>query len=183
LTQAFSLDHVHKAGARFDFEKAKWFNHQYLLKVSDIELATGFKPILEQNGVNAPDEKIAKICGLVKERVNFITELWEQTSFFFVKPDNYDPEAIKKRWKPETPDLLKTILPVIENIKPFNAQNIHDILHQHIEQNQLNMGAVMVPIRLALVGATKGPDLPIIMELIGREQVVNRINTIIKKLS
>jgi glutamyl-tRNA synthetase len=180
LTHAFSLDHVHKAGARFDFEKAKWFNHQYLMKKSNIELALDFKPILADKGITVTDDKVAAICGIVKERVNFVKEIWDQTSFFFVAPDNYDPEALKKRWKPETSGILSEIIPIIESIKPFTDHNIHDVLHKYIEEKQLNMGSVMVSMRIALVGTTKGPDLPIIMEFLGKEEVIKRIGLIIE---
>jgi glutamyl-tRNA synthetase len=183
LTHAFELDHVHKAGARFDFEKAKWFNHQYLVKKSNIELASDFKPILTEKGITATDDKIATICGLIKDRVNFVKEIWEQASFFFVAPDSYDPEAVKKRWKPETSGILSAAIPVIESIKPFTAQNIHEILQKYVEENQLNMGGVMVPIRLAMVGATKGPDLQSIMELLGKDEVINRLKAILKTLA
>jgi glutamyl-tRNA synthetase len=182
LVEAFSLEHVHKAGARFDFEKAKWFNHQYLIKQSDTDLAKEFMPILKEKGITASDEKIALICGLVKDRVNFVKEIWEQASFFFTAPESFDAEAIKKRWKPETQDILKSILPIIETIEPFTAQNIHDVLHTHIEEKQMNMGAVMVPIRISLVGTTKGPDLPVIMGSVGKPEVLNRIQNAIDKI-
>jgi glutamyl-tRNA synthetase len=175
MINAFSLDHVHKAGARFDFEKAKWFNHQYIVKKSDEELALLFKPLLDGKGIKADLPKVSKICGLVKERVHFVKEIWDQAAFFFVAPERYDEEAIKKRWKPETPEILRNTLSIIKTIEPFQAQNIHDVLHKYLEENKLNMGAVMVPIRIALVGATKGPDLPVIMEMIGKDEVVNRI--------
>lgn len=175
LAQAFSLEHVHKSGARFDFEKAKWFNHQYLVKLSDSEIANVFKPILAEKGITASADKIATICGLVKDRVNFVKEIWDQASFFFVAPEGYDAEAIKKRWKPETAALLNGAKEVIQTIDPFTSQNIHEVLHGYIEKNQLNMGGVMVPIRIALVGTTKGPDLQVIMELLGKDEVIRRI--------
>jgi glutamyl-tRNA synthetase len=175
LAGSFSLEHVHKAGARFDFEKAKWFNHQYLVKQSNEEIAAAFKQTLTEKGIAAKMEQIAVICGLVKDRVNFVKEIWDQASFFFVAPENYDAEAIKKRWNPETIVLLTGVKEIIQTIEPFTAQHIHDVLHSHIENNKLNMGAVMVPIRIALVGTTKGPDLQVIMEIIGKDEVIHRI--------
>jgi glutamyl-tRNA synthetase len=182
LAEVFSLDHVHKAGARFDFEKAKWYNHQYIIKQTNSDLAKAFKPIITEKGISADDNKIETICGLVKDRINFVKEIWDHASFFFVAPESYDPEAVKKRWKSETPGILSSIIPVIQSIEPFTAQNIHDTLQSHIETNQLNMGAVMVPIRLTLVGATKGPDLQIIMELLGKNEVIDRMNHALKTI-
>jgi glutamyl-tRNA synthetase len=176
LAQAFSLEHVHKAGARFDFEKAKWFNHQYLVKQSDTEIAQAFMKVLAEKQISAKEETVSKICGLVKDRVNFVKEIWDQAFFFFEAPNTFDPEAVKKRWKPETSELIKSIIPVIEGIGNFTSQNIHDVLQKHIEENQLNMGGVMVPIRITLVGTTKGPDLQSIMEVLGKQEVISRIH-------
>ena len=182
MVQAFSLEHVHKAGARFDFEKAKWFNHQYISKKSDEELAVLFKPILDEKGINTDISRLSQVCGLVKERVHFIKEIWDQAAFFFVAPEDYDQDALKKRWKPDTPEILKDTLAIIKSIEPFYSENIHDILHKYVEDNKLNMGAVMVPIRIALVGATKGPDLPVIMEMIGKDEVIKRVEKALKDI-
>ncbi len=175
LAQAFSLDRCSKAGAKFDFEKATWFNHQYLQKQLDEDIAEMFKPILTEHGIKANNELVVRLCGLLKPRANFPKDLWEQGSFFFEAPKSYDPEVIKKRWKPEIPSVLHSIVAEIDNICDFTAPTINDVLHHYIESQQLNMGQVMNCLRLALVGASKGPDLPVIIEILGKDEVIGRI--------
>lgn len=182
LVEAFSIGHIHKAGAKFDFEKAKWFNHQYLVKLSDSELADMFLPLLNEKGINVEKPKIEKVCSLVKERVNFVKEMWDQASFFFVAPETYDQEVIKKRWKPEIPQILKEITQLFEGLGDFTATGIHDALHQLLESKQYNFGQVMNCLRLSMVGASKGPDLPVIMEFLGKKEVIFRIEKAVKTI-
>ncbi|HEX3008997.1 MAG TPA: glutamate--tRNA ligase, partial [Bacteroidales bacterium] len=182
LADAFSIDHIHKAGARFDFEKAKWFNHQYLVKLSDAQLAEMFIPILNEKGIAVEKTRVEKVCSLVKERVNFVKEMWDQSSFFFVAPDSYDPEVIKKRWKPEIPSILNEVTQLLNNLEDFSATAIHDTLHHFIESKQYNFGQVMNCLRLSLVGTSKGPDLPVIMEYIGKKEVIFRIEKAVKTI-
>ncbi len=182
LSEAFSIDHIHKAGARFDFEKAKWFNHQYLIKKTDKELAEIFLPFLLEKGVNADPSKVEFICSLVKERVNFVKEMWEQASFFFIAPDVYDAEVIKKRWKPEVPAILKEVSELLSTLEEFSAESIHNALHHFLESRQYNFGQIMNCLRLAMVGTSKGPDLPVIMEFLGKEEVISRISKAVNSI-
>jgi glutamyl-tRNA synthetase len=182
LVNAFSMEHIHKAGARFDFEKAKWFNHQYLKIKTDQELAVMFQSILQDKSISAEQYKVEKVCGLMKERVNFMNEMWEQASYFFVAPESYDADVIKKRWKPEIPGILIEITHLIERLENFNAPSIHEALHNFIEENQYNFGQVMNCLRLAMVGTSKGPDLPVIMESIGKKEVISRIEKAVKSI-
>lgn len=182
LVDAFSIEHIHKAGAKFDFEKAKWFNHQYLVKLSDAELADMFIPILKQRGIETEKARVEKVCSLVKERVNFVKEMWDQASFFFVAPEVYDPEVIKKRWKPEIPIILKEVTLLFEGLSDFTATSIHDALHHLLESKQYNFGQVMNCLRLSMVGTSKGPDLPVIMEFLGKKEVIFRIEKAVKTI-
>lgn len=183
LAEAFSIEHIHKAGARFDFEKAKWFNHQYLITQPDSKLAEMFDVVLKEKGITADKVRIEKVCSLVKERVNFVKEMWDQASFFFAAPDGYDPEVIKKRWKPEIPAILLEIASLLNQLEDFSATTIHDALHHFIEGHQYNFGQVMNCLRLAMVGASKGPDLPVIMEFTGKKEVIFRIEKVVKTIS
>lgn len=183
LVGAFSIEHIHKAGARFDFEKAKWFNHQYLVTKTDSFIAELFMPFLQEKGINADKSGVEKVCSLVKERVNFVHEIWDQASFFFVAPNNYDAEVIKKRWKPDIPAILKEVINLLNGMDNFTAQTIHDLLHHFLESHQYNFGQVMNCLRLAMVGTSKGPDLPVIMEYLGKQEVIYRIEKAIKTIS
>jgi glutamyl-tRNA synthetase len=175
LIHAFSLEHVHKAGAKFDFEKAKWFNHQYLKAKTDIELAHLFIPLLKEKGFTPDITYVAQICALLKERVNFVSEMWGQGAFFFEAPTTYDAEVIKKRWKPEIAQLLLGVAQILQNVPAYNANAIKDAIHHFVEEKQANMGAVMNCLRLSLVGGSFGPDLPLICEMLGVNEVVARI--------
>ncbi len=175
LVQAFSIEHVHKAGARFDFEKAKWFNHQYLLSRSNEELATSFEIILKVKGISVTHDHVVKVVALVKERVNFVNEMWQQASFFFVAPQNYDAEVVKKRWKDDVPSLIAKVCNLLKTLDPFTAETFKQTIHDFVEAKQANMGSVMNSLRLSLVGGSFGPDLPLIAELLGKDEVVQRI--------
>ncbi|MDT8392833.1 MAG: glutamate--tRNA ligase [Bacteroidales bacterium] len=187
LIAQFSLDRVGRSGARFDPEKAKWFNHYFLQKKGDDELALLFTPIVKEN-ISDPvswmldPEYLSRIIGLVKERVNFIHELWDQAWFFFKAPDEYDEKTVKKRWKENTGALLAEVLDVIKDVGTFTRNEIHDAVAAYLEEKQTGMGQVMIGMRLCIVGSGTGPDLFTIMELIGREETVMRIGKGVEKL-
>jgi glutamyl-tRNA synthetase len=175
LADHFSIEHVHKAGAKFDFEKAKWFNHQYLVSRDNEELAYEFEKILVSKGVTADFDYVVKVVSLVKERVNFIHEMWQQSSFLFVAPGSYDAEVVKKRWKDNVPALISEVKGLIRKIEPFTADTFKDTIHHFVEEKQANMGSIMNTLRLSLVGGSFGPDLPVIAEMLGKDEVVARI--------
>ncbi len=174
LVEKFDLNRVHKAGAKFDPEKNKWFNHQYLQKQSDEELAKIFSSILNEKGVSVENNKLIKIVSSIKERANFVSDFWELADYFFEAPTSYDEKAAKN-WKEETPALMKKVIAVLESIEDFTSLNIETILKDWMTTNEIGMGKVMQPLRLSLVGALKGPHLFDIIELIGKEEAVKRI--------
>ncbi len=175
LAEHFSIEHVHKAGAKFDFEKAKWFNHQYLIRRNNEELAYEFEKILQSKGITVNFEYLVTVVALVKERVNFVQEMWQQASFFFIAPESYDAEVVKKRWKDNIPSLIADVKGVIRKIEPFTAESFKDSVHHFVEEKQANMGSIMNTLRLSLVGGSFGPDLPVIAEMLGKEEVISRI--------
>ena len=180
LIEAFSLERVHKAGARFDPEKARWFNHQYLVSADVKEIAAAFAEIVTKKGYETDMEKLVDICALVRERAHFVHEIWDQASFFFERPESYDEKVVKKKWKDDTPELLEKITGLLNNIEPFDAENLSSSVKAFLEKEGTGFGNVMIPVRLALVGESKGPDLFSLMELLGREECIGRIRTAIE---
>jgi len=181
LAQSFDLNRVHKAGAKFDPEKNKWFNHQYLITKSDEELATLFAETLSAKGISVDHAKLVRIISLIKERAHFVSEFWELSDYFFVAPTLYDEKA-SKNWKEETPALMSDLFQVLEEIEDFTSANIETLVKDWMTQNEIGMGKVMQPLRLSLVGALKGPHLFDIMELIGKEETILRIKRAIANL-
>ncbi len=182
LVNIFSLDRISKSGAKFDVEKAKWFNHQYMMQKSPKEIATLYMPILSEKGFDKVSTEYAEqICALTKERINFVSELWDQTSFFFQAPASYDEQVVKKRWKEGTSSHLQDIVKIIVE-KPFDKQILHDDVKAYIEEHQLNIGQIMNCLRLSLVGESKGPDLFEIIMLLGKEETLIRIERAIEVL-
>ena len=175
LENAFDLSRVHKAGAKFDPEKNKWFNHQYLIKKDDADLAKAFAPIVAEKGIDSYGmTNLEKIVSLIKERANFVSEFWELSDYFFVAPTSYDEKA-SKNWKEETPTLMQELISVLSEITDFTSVNIETIVKDWMTKNEIGMGKVMQPFRLSLVGALKGPHLFDIVELIGKEETIKRI--------
>lgn len=181
LAQVFDLNRVHKAGAKFDPEKNKWFNHQYLIKQNDDDLAKAFSPIVYEKGIDVDYTTLVKIVASIKERANFVSDFWELSDFFFVAPSSYDEKA-SKNWKEETPGLMMELIAILNGIEDFTSVNIETIVKEWMTQNEIGMGKVMQPFRLSLVGALKGPHLFDIVELIGKEETVKRLEKAIEKL-
>jgi glutamyl/glutaminyl-tRNA synthetase len=174
LENTFDLSRVHKAGAKFDPEKNKWFNHQYLVKQNDSDLAKTFALIVAEKGFTISETVLTKIVTLIKERAHFVSEFWDLSDFFFVTPTSYDEKA-KKNWKTETPALMQELISVLGEITDFTSLNIETIVKDWMTNNEIGMGKVMQPFRLSLVGELKGPHLFDIVELIGKEETINRI--------
>ena len=175
LIQAFSLERVGKSGSKFDPEKTKWFNHQYLLHKSNEEIAVIFAPIVKDNGFDVPFELIIKITSLVKERATFVNDLWGHSSYFFEAPKSYDAEVIKKRWKPEIPQALTEIAELLKASTDFSAPVLEELVKTYIGEKQINAGAVFNCIRLSLVGGSFGAHIFDIAEIIGKEETLARI--------
>jgi glutamyl-tRNA synthetase len=175
LIQQFDLSRVVKSGSRFNPEKAKWFNNHYFQQKTEKELAELFTPILKGKGISADDEKVERVVAEVKERCEFVSDLWNQSYFFFVRPDVYDEKTIKKRWKEDTPEKLSTISCVFKNIDNWEADTIKEKFSAFMNEKEWGFGAVMNPLRLCLVGGNMGPDLFIICEILGKEETISRI--------
>lgn len=178
LIDQFSFEHCSKKGARFDYEKGKWFNHEYISRMDDESLARLFRPILEKNVDNAADfgdDYVTRAVGLVKTRVNFVGELMEQTRFFFVAPTTYNEKDIKKRWKEDTPRIMGELIEVLEGIDDMTSANAEAIVLGWIKEHEYHMGNVMNAFRLTVVGECKGPHMFDITELIGKQETIARI--------
>ncbi len=182
LIDLFSLERVSKSGARFDFEKAKWFNHEYLINKTDEEAAELFLPVLKEKGVSCDLVKAAHIVSLVKSRVNFVKELWDQCSFFFIAPTSYDEKSVKKRWKAESPAQMTELSEVLKGISGFSAENTEKTVMSWIESKGYNLGGVMNAFRIAVVGEAKGPHMFDITEIIGKDETISRLEKAVNKL-
>ena len=176
LIEAFSIDRVGKSGSRFDPEKAKWFNHQYLQKRSNTLLAIEFREFLRARGFHVDIIELEILVELVKERVSFVKDIWDQTDFFFKAPDTYDQEVIKKRWRDDSAKQLMELRSVLEEIDDFSATSTEHVVKAWIDKNGYNTGAIMNAFRLVIVGALRGPHMFDIISWIGKEETVKRID-------
>ncbi len=182
LVEEFSLERVSKSGARFDPEKAKWYNHKHLQLKDNELLVSDFKALLSEKNIEVNDKLISEIIPLIKERANFIADFWENSHFFFIAPKQYDEKAVKKHWKPEIPELLNQVKEIINNSSNFTRDNLHDEVIKYIEKNEISVGKIMNALRLCIVGSPSGPDLFKIIELIGKKETINRIEIAIKTI-
>ncbi|WP_179317167.1 glutamate--tRNA ligase [Winogradskyella undariae] len=182
LVSDFELEKVHKAGARFDPDKTKWFNHHYMQQQLDLHLAEQFKtmqPELAEMDVNY----IALAVGLIKERATFVSDFWNLSHFFFTTPTSFDEKASKKALKEGTEDVLNKVIELVNNTEDFTVENLQTKIKGWITDNEIGFGKVMMPLRLALVGALQGPDVFDIMYMIGKAETVKRIENLIKSIS
>lgn len=177
LIDKFSFDHCSKSGAKFDFKKGLWFNHEYLGVMDDHELARLFMPVLEAKGITGFDEDyVARAVGMVKGRVELVPELWDQADFFFTAPTEYAPKDVKKRWSAEMPGIMEELIGVLEGIEDMSSANAEKIVLDWIASKGYHLGNVMNAFRLAVVGACRGPHMFDITELMPREEVIARIH-------
>ena len=182
MVRLFNLSHCSKSGAKFDYEKGKWFNHQYLIKKDNKELAVLFMSELEEHGIKANPAYVEKVVGLVKERVTFVKELWNQSSFFFVAPEQYDEKVVKKRWKPDSASQLTELTDILRNCEPFDVEGTEETVKAWIESKGYHLGNIMNAVRLALVGESKGPHIFAITEALGKEETINRIQRAVESI-
>ena len=185
LISRFSLDHCSKSGAKFAFEKGKWFNHEYLQKIPDEELAGLFKPVLSAHGVNPADfsdEYIAKSVGLVKSRINFVNDLWDNAKFFFVAPTEYEAKSVKKRWSAEMPAIMTALAALLEAQPDFSGSVIEPVVMQWIADNGYHLGNVMNAFRLTVVGECKGPHMFDITDVLGKAETLSRIRKGVERI-
>ena len=185
LIRLFDLGRCSKAGAKFDYKKGIWFNHEYILQKSDAELAELFKPVLTQQGVDVAkynDAYLTTVVSLVKGRVNFVKELWEQARFFFEAPTTYAEKDVKKRWKEDTPAILTELIAILQGMDNFESKPSEEVVIGWITEKGYHMGNVMNAFRLAVVGECKGPHMFDITELLGKEETIARIEKAIKNI-
>jgi len=178
LIAKFDLKHCSKSGARFDYEKGRWFNHEYLQLKSDEDLAELFVPVLDEHGIDAasyPKEYIAKAVGLVKGRIYFVRDLWDHARFFFTEPVEYSAKDVKKRWSEDMPRIMGELIEVLNGIDDFSSKNAETIVLDWIASKGYHLGNVMNAFRLTVVGECKGPHMFDITELLGKEETVRRI--------
>ena len=182
LIAKFDLSKCSKAGARFDYKKMVWFNHEYILRKSDREIAEIFMPVVESHGVNTTIEHLEKIVSLMKGRVNFVHELWDACSFYFVAPTEYDEKTVKKRWKEDSAAKMTELADLLESLDDFSIENQDAKVHEWIEARGYGMGEIMNAFRLALVGEGKGPQMFDISGLIGKEETLARLRRAVNVL-
>jgi glutamyl-tRNA synthetase len=175
LADAFSLERVGKSGARFDPEKAKWYNQQYLKAKSDDDLAALFIPVLQQKGKSISPGFVKKVAGMVKERLVFPHEFWDQAFYFFEGPTAYDVKMVKKVWKEDTPQIISAVKELLRGTIDFSSAGLENLIKQYIEKHNLGFGRVAAPLRLLIVGSGMGPHLFDILEMIGKEETIRRI--------
>ncbi|MDE6485036.1 MAG: glutamate--tRNA ligase [Duncaniella sp.] len=178
LIEKFSFDHCSRSGAKFAFDKGRWFNHEYLQKMDDAELAELFIPVLKDHGVDTDKfskEYITRVVSLVKNRINFVADLWDQARFFFVAPTGYSEKDIKKRWKEDTPEIMAELIEQLKALPSFEASEAEPVILAWVADKGYHLGNVMNAFRLTLVGECKGPHIFDITELIGRDETIARI--------
>jgi glutamyl-tRNA synthetase len=182
LVKIFDISRCSKAGAKFDYQKGIWFNHEYILRKSDEEIARLFAPIVANNGVDESMERITKVVSMMKDRVNFVKELWPLCSFFFIAPMEYDEKTVKKRWKENSAAVMTELATVIEGIDDFSVENQEAVAMAWIEAKGYKLGDVMNAFRLALVGIGKGPGMFDISAFLGKDETLKRLRRAIEVL-
>ena len=182
LAELFDITKCSKAGARFDYQKGIWFNHEYILAKSAAEIAEIFAPIVAENGVDESMERITKVVEMMKDRVNFVKELWPLCKFFFVAPTEYDEKTRKKRWKEDSAQQLTELMQVLKGIDDFSVEGQEGIVHQWIEQKGYKLGNIMNAWRLTLVGEGKGPGMFDISAFLGKQETLGRMKRAIEVL-
>ena len=184
LIAKFSFAHCSKSGAKFDYQKGIWFNHEYLIKMDNMDLAQLFMPVLAEQGYTDVNiDYVAKAVGMVKGRINFVRDLWEQGDFFFKAPETYAEKDVKKRWNEDTPHLMEELISVIENIDDMTSANAEKIVMDWIASKEYHLGAVMNAFRLAVVGACRGPHMFDITELMPKSEVIARVRRAIDTIN
>lgn len=182
LVQAFDIHKCSKAGARFDYQKGIWFNHEYMLKKSNEEVANLFAPIVANNGVDETMERITQVVAMMKDRVNFVKELWPLCSFFFIAPTEYDEKTVKKRWKADSAKVMSELADVLEGIDDFSVEGQEQVVMKWVEEKGYKLGDVMNAFRLTLVGIGKGPGMFDISAFLGKEETLKRLRKAIEVL-
>ena len=182
LVEAFDISRCSKAGAKFDYQKGIWFNHEYILKKSNEEIAQLFAPIVANNGVEESMERITEVVRMMKDRVSFVKELWPLCSFFFIPPTQYDEKTVKKRWKEDSPQVMAELATLLEGLDDFSLENQERVVHEWVEKKEYKLGNVMNAWRLTLVGEGKGPGMFDISAFLGKDETLRRMRRAIEVL-
>ena len=182
LVEAFDISRCSKAGAKFDYQKGIWFNHEYILKKSNEEIARLFAPIVANNGIDESMERIIDVVRMMKDRVSFVKDLWPLCSFFFIPPVDYDEKTVRKRWKEYSAKQMSELATVLEGISDFTVEGQEPVVMKWVEQQQYKLGDVMNAFRLALVGEGKGPGMFDISAFLGKDETLKRLNKAIEVL-
>lgn len=183
LVEAFDISRCSKAGAKFDYQKGIWFNHEYILHKTNEEIAGLFAPIVANNGVETTMERVTEVVRMMKDRVSFVRELWPLCSFFFIPPTAYDEKTRKKRWKENSPEVMSELAGVLEGIDDFSVEGQEPVVLKWVEDKGYKLGDVMNAFRLTLVGEGKGPGMFDISAFLGKEETLNRLRKAIEVLS
>ncbi|MDC0204251.1 glutamate--tRNA ligase [Flavobacteriales bacterium] len=177
LIESFSLERVGKAGAKFDFDKTKWFNQQYLRSKTKEELAKELQIILKKNGVEAEDNFVTIVCEQLKERATFVKDMWEEGKYYFASPTTYDEKTIRKKWKEETPKYVSELKERLVELSDFSSENIEVEFKKYLEENELGMGILLPSFRVSLTGLGMGPSIFDIASLLGKDETIKRMET------
>ena len=182
LVSQFDIEKCSKAGAKFDYKKAVWFNHEYMLRKSDDEIASLFAPIVAGNGVDEPMERVRQVVHMMKDRVDFVKELWPLCSFFFIPPVEYDEKTVRKRWKEDSPQVMTELADLLESLDDFSLENQERVVMAWVEAKGYKLGDVMNAFRLALVGIGKGPGMFDISAFLGKEETLRRLRRAVETI-
>lgn len=182
LVKVFDITKCSKAGAKFDYQKGVWFNHEYILRKSDEEIAGLFAPIVANNGVDETMERITEVVHMMKDRVSFVKELWSLCSFFFIAPTSYDEKTVKKRWKEYSKQQMLELSEVLKGIEDFSVAGQEPVVMKWVEDKGYKLGDVMNAFRLCLVGIGKGPGMFDISAFLGKEETLRRLDAAIRVL-
>ena len=182
LIKLFNIEHISKNGAKFNLDKAKWFNHEYFQKLGDEEVASYLEAQLKEHGICAEHDYVVKVAGMMKERITFPSELWETCCYFFQAPTEYNEKDVAKRWTPDMHIHMQKVIDILNTV-PFEHDAIHKaLLDDYIAANGLNTGKVMNSLRIAVVGRTVGPDMITLVLTIGKEETIRRVELAIEKI-
>jgi len=181
LIKEFSLERIIKSGSKYDPEKARWFNHQYILQKSDSELTQWFEGDLKKRELDFPRDYITRVVSVIKERVILLTDFWKESWFFFHRPEKYDEAVARKVWKEETTGIIIDIRVILDKVQEFTHNNIETSIRAYVEEKKTGFGQVMNPLRLALIGSNQGPGLTTVMEILGKDEVKRRITLCLEK--
>ena len=183
LIESFSLDRVGKAGAKFDFDKTRWFNQQYLRAKLKEELAQDLQLILKENGVEAEDNFVETVCEQLKERATFVKDMWEEGKYYFLSPTSYDEKTIRKKWKEDTPKYVSELKNRLAELADFSSESIEIEFKKYLEENELGMGKLLPAFRVCLTGLGMGPSIFDIASLLGKEKTIKRMETALEKIN